>query len=112
MIIVKLIVADKNLVNAVTESILQNKFSVHVFVNTFESYLLSPSQVMACTELYAIQFVSKSVLFTKLEASLKKEFPAVNFYICATPIVHISINLHNKIKRRVVGLVTKEEVLN
>ena len=49
------------------------------------------------------------MLFSEIEASLKKEFPQTDFYICATPIVHMAINLHNKIKERVFGIKMMEK---
>ena len=44
------------------------------------------------------------MLFNEIEASLKKEFSQIDFYIIATPIVHIAINLHDKIKKKVIGM--------
>ncbi len=61
------------------------------------------------TEVYVIQFVTKSMLFNEIEASLKKEFPQTDFYICATPVVHMAINLYDKIKKRVIGINSMEE---
>ncbi|MBK8521754.1 MAG: hypothetical protein IPL54_13115 [Chitinophagaceae bacterium] len=103
MIIVKLLVADKELGNVVANSILKNKFTLNVFGSPFDSFHVSSSNETEQTAVYVIQFVTKSLLFNEIEESLKKEFPETEFYICATPIVHMAINLHDKIRERVIG---------
>ncbi len=112
MIIVKLLVDDKEQGDAVANSILKNKFTLNVFGSSFDSYHLSSINVKEHSEGYVIQFVTKSLLFNEIEASLKKEFPQTEFYICATPIVHMAINLHDKIKERVIGIKLMEDELN
>jgi hypothetical protein len=103
MIIVKLQVADKEQGDAFAVHLLKNKFPLNVFGNLFDSYYLDSSQARGYTHVYVIQFLTKSMLFSEIEASLKKEFPQINFSICATPIVHMAINLHDKIRQRVNG---------
>ena len=112
MIIVKLLVGDKEQGEAVANSILKNKFTLNVFGSSFDSYHLSSVNVKEHSEVFVIQFVTKSLLFNEIEESLKKEFPQTDFYICATPIVHMAINLHNKIKERVIGIKLMENELN
>jgi hypothetical protein len=104
MIIVKLLVAGKVQGDAVANSVLKNKFTLNVFGSSFDSFHVTTSNTTEQTAVYVIQFVTKSMLFNEIEESLKKEFPQTNFYICATPVVHMAINLHDKIKKRVVGL--------
>lgn len=104
MIIINLLVANKEQGDAVTDLVLKNKFSLTVFGNVYDSYHLSSAGRTVHTKTYVIQFVTKSMLFSEIEASLRNEFPETDFYICATPIVHMVINLHNKIKQRVIGL--------
>lgn len=103
MIIIKLLVADKEQGDAVANSLLKNKFTLNVFGNIFDSYHLNSSHTKEHTEVYLIQFLTKSMLFNEIEASLKKEFPQINFSICATPIVHMAIHLHDKIRQKVNG---------
>lgn len=103
MIIVKLMVADKQQGDAVANSLLKNKFTLNVFGNLFDSYHLNSSQAKEHSEVYVIQFLTKSMLFNEIEASLKKEFPQISFSICATPIVHMAVHLHDKIRQRVKG---------
>lgn len=104
MIIVKLLVAGKAQGDAVANSVLKNKFTLNVFGNSFDSCHINSAHTTVHTQVYVIQFVTKSMLFSEMEESLKKEFPQTDFYICATPIVHMAINLHDKIKKRVIGL--------
>ena len=113
MIIVKLLVGDKESGNAVASCILKNKFTLNVFGSSFDSIHLTSSNTKEQTEVYVIQFVTKSLLFNEIEATLKSEFPQTDFYICATPIVHMAINLHDKIRKRVTGAnLIKEETEN
>ncbi len=110
MIIVKLLVADKELGNVVANSILKNKFTLNVFGSSFDSFHVTSSNTTEQTAVYVIQFITKSLLFNEIEESLKKEFPQTEFYICATPIVHMAVNLHDKIRERVIGAnISKEE---
>ena len=104
MIIVKLLIANKMQRDAVAKSLLKNKFALNVFGNAFDSYHLSSANTTIHTQVYVIQFVTKSMLFSEIEARLKKEFIQIDFYMIATPIVHMAINLHDKIKKRVIGL--------
>lgn len=103
MIVVKLLISDKMQGDAVASSLLQNKFTLNVFRSSFDSYHLGPSNIKL-TQVDVIQFVTKSMLFSEIEASLKKDFFQIDFYMIATPIVHIAINLHDKIKKRVIGM--------
>ena len=109
MIIVKLLISDKMHGDALANSLLKNKFTLNVFGNLFDSYHLSSENTTTHTQVYVIQFVTKSMLFNEIEASLKKEFSQIDFYITATPIVHIAINLHDKIKKRVIGMSLHED---
>lgn len=109
MIIVKLLVADKEQVSVLAHSILKNKFTLNVFGSSFDSFHLTSSNTKEQTAVYVIQFVTKSLLFNEIEESLKKEFPQTEFYICATPIVHMAINLHDKIRKRVIGATLSKE---
>lgn len=112
MIIIKLLVGNKEQGDAVAHSILKNKFTLNVFSSSFDSYHLNSVSATEHTKVHVIQFVTKSLLFNEIEESLKKEFPQTDFYICATPIVHMAINLHNKIKERVIGIKMLEKESN
>lgn len=104
MIIIKLLVFNKEEADAVANSILKNKFALNVFGSAFDSYHLNSAHTTAHTKVHVVQFVTKSMLFNEIDSILKKEFPDTDFYMIATPIVHIAINLHDKIKNRVNGL--------
>lgn len=103
MIIVKLLVANKEQASVVAGSILKNKFTLNVFSSSFDSFHVTSSNTIEQTAVYVIQFVTKSLLFTEMEETLKKEFPKTEFNICATPIVHMAVNLHDKVKEKVIG---------
>lgn len=109
MIIVKLAVGIKDEGNAVANSLLKNKFTLNVFASTFDSFHSNSAHKTVHTEVYVIQFLTKSILYSSIEASLKKEFPQTDFYMCATPIVHMAVNLHDKIKNRVIKIHEPDE---
>ena len=104
MIIVKLMVADKQQGDAFATCLLEKKFTLNVFGNHFDSYHLNSLDAKEHTKVYVIQFLTKSMLFNEIETNLKNEFPETNFSICATPIVHLAFSLHNEIKQRVKGM--------
>lgn len=104
MIIVSLLVTDKEQGQDVADSILRNKFSLNVFGNYFDFFHQEKLQKKEGSQAYVLQFVTKSLLFHKIEATLKQEFPQTDFSICATPLVHIAFSLHDKIKKRVIGI--------
>ena len=104
MVIVKLAVGNKEEGDVVVNSLLKNKFTLNVFASAFDSYHLNSANTTVHTQVYVIQFLTKSLLYSEIEASLKKEFPQTDFYMCATPIVHIAVNLHEKIKNRVIKI--------
>ena len=109
MIIVKLAVGIKDEGNAVANSLLKNKFTLNVFASTFDSFHSNSAHKTVHTEVYVIQFLTKSILYSSIEASLKKEFPQTDFYMCATPLVHMAVNLHDKIKNRVIKIHEPDE---
>ena len=60
---------------------------------------------------YPIQFVTKSMLFSEIETTLRNEFPGIDFHIYATPVVHIARHSYDEIKNRVTGLnLIKEKI--
>ena len=85
MIIIKLLVAGKEQGDAVADNVLKNKFTLNVFGSAFDSCHLSSANITVHTKVYVIQFVTKSMLFGEIEASLKKEFPQTDF----TSVLHL-----------------------
>lgn len=79
MIIIKLLVPNKEQADAVANSILKHKFTLNVFGNTFDSYHLNSSSIKVHTVVYIVQFVTKSMLFNEIDSILKKEFPGYRF---------------------------------
>ncbi len=106
MIIIKLLVGNREQGDLIASSLLKNRFTLNVFGNDFDSFHLNPLGHMEKNTSYVIQFLTKSMLFSEIEATLKRDFPQINFSICATPIVHMAISLHDKIRQRINGLKT------
>ena len=105
MIMFNLIISNKEKADAVVDSILKNRFALNVVVgHAVDSYHLNPAHIKVHAEVYTIRFATKSVLFNEIEASLKNEFPDVDFYMMANPIVHITAHFYDKIKNDVTGL--------
>lgn len=114
MIIFNLIISNKEKADAVVDSILKNRFALNVVVgHAVDSYHLNSSHKKVHAEVYTIRFATKSLWFSEIEASLTNEFPDVNFYMMANPIVHITANFYDKIKSDVTGLkLIKKETEN
>ncbi|MBX9785558.1 MAG: hypothetical protein K2X48_19930 [Chitinophagaceae bacterium] len=105
MIILNLIIADKEQVDAVVSSILKNKFSLNVAVGSaLDLFYLNDLPVKTHSLAYPIHFVTKSILFGKIEEAIKKEFPALVFFIYAAPTVHINTIFYDEIKKNVTGI--------
>lgn len=116
MIILNVIISAKEQIDAIVNSVLKNKFALHVVVGGgVDSYLLTPLGIKMHSVVYTIQFATKSLLFEQIEASLKKEFPGTDFYLFANPIVHINAPFYDNIKNRVTGVSftdkEKEEII-
>lgn len=116
MIILNLIVFAKEDIDDIVNSILKNKFALHISVgNAIDSYHLDSLGIKMHSVVYTIQFATKSLLFEEIEASLKKEFPGTTFYIFANPIVYINAPFYDNIKNRVTGVSftdkEKEEII-
>lgn len=62
MIIVKLLVGNKEQEEAGANSILKNKFTLNVFSSSFDSYHLNSANATAHTQVYVIQFVIKKFI--------------------------------------------------
>jgi hypothetical protein len=62
MIIVKLAVENKEEGDAVANSLLENKFTLNVFASSFDSYHLNSAHKPVHTQVYVIQFLTKSML--------------------------------------------------
>lgn len=108
-------VSNREQTDAVVNTILKNRFALNVVVGqAVDFYHLNSSDIKVHSLVYPIQFLTKSLLFDEIEASLKKEFPDMDFYTYATPIVHIAKHFHDEIKNRVTGLILfdKEEIEN
>ena len=103
MVIIKLMVPDKEQSHAFANFLLDKKYTLTVFGSLFDSYHINSSHTREHTQVYVLQFLTKSLLFSDIEAGLQKEFPKTNFSICATPIVHLAIHLHEKIRAGVRG---------
>lgn len=104
MIIVSLLVSGKEQGQAIADCIIKNKFSLNVFGNYFDYFNHKNVNSKENEQAYVLQFVTKSLLFAEIEATLNQEFPKSDLSICATPLVHIAFNLHNRIKKRVIGI--------
>ncbi len=97
-------VSNKEEADAVVNTILKNRFAINVVVgHAVDSYHLNSSDIKVHAEVYTIRFATKSLLFTEIEASLRKDFPDIGFHIYATPIVHIATPIYNEIKSKVTG---------
>jgi hypothetical protein len=112
MIILNLVVFNKEQLNDVVSNVLKNKWALHVIVgNTMDCYHMDEFTVKNHCGVHIIQFATKSLLFGEIETTLKKEFPAMDFIIYAAPAVHVDTVYYDKIKNRISGLTLPEKAL-
>lgn len=110
MIVFNLIVYSKDQIDEIVSSILKNKFALQVVViDALDSYHLDSQNQKTHSQVYNIQFVTKSLLFKEIEATLDKEFPGTNFQLFANLILHINAPLYDNILNRVTGVSTKNK---
>ena len=114
MIILTLVVFNKEQINEVVNKVLKNKWALNVFVgHAMDSYYMAEATVQSHSGVHLIQFATKSLLFTEIETTLQKEFPAMDFFIYAAPVVHVDTLYYEKIKNGIPGLTLLEkELLN
>ncbi len=105
MIIFNLSVSSTAQIDAIINSILKNRFAIHVVVgNTVNYYHLNSFCIKVHALSYPIQFVTKSLLFSEIETTLRNEFPDVDFHMYATPVIHIAGHSYDEIRTTVTGL--------
>ncbi len=110
MIIFNLNVSSKEQIDAIINSILKNKFAIRVDISIpFDSYHLNSFCIKVHALTYLIQFVTKSLVFSEIETTLRNDFPGINFHMYATPVVHIAGHSYDEIKTKVTGLNLIEE---
>ena len=110
MIILNLIVFKKEQINDVVNSILKSKWALKVIVgNAMDYYYMDDSSVKNHSWAYPIQFVTKSLLVSEMETTLKIDFPGMDFIIYAPPAVHIDAVYYDKIKNGVTGFAFLEK---
>lgn len=110
MIILNLVVFNKEQVNDVVSNVLKSKWALNVIVgNAMDSYYLEGSIVKNHPGAKIIQFATKSLLFSEIDITLKKEFPSMDFIIYAAPAVHVDIVYYDKIKNGIPGLILLEK---
>ncbi len=105
MILLNLITSNKEQIDTIINLILKNKFATNVILgNAEQAYFTNTENVIEQAVIYKLQFATKSLLFSEIEASLAKEFPNKEFYIYATPIVQTTTRFFDRIKNSVKAL--------
>lgn len=114
MIILTLVVFNKEQINEVVNKVLKNKWALNVFVgHAVDSYSMAEATVQNNSGVHLIQFATKSLLFTEIETTLQKEFPVMDFNIYAAPAVHVDTLYYERIKNGIPGLaLLGKELLN
>lgn len=104
MIILNLIVSGEEQAKAMARYLLQEKYAVQVVVGKPSTLIeLDAAGAEIWAEINNLQFATKSVVFSKIEECLKREFPQANFCMYAAPAIHISIAFYEKVRSTVPG---------
>jgi hypothetical protein len=105
MVLLNLIISNKEQLDAIIGIILTHKFATSVIVGSPEqaSYM-NPEGVQEQGLVYKLQFATKSLLFSEIETLLSKEFPNKEFYMYATPIVQTTTRFFDRLKNSVKAL--------
>lgn len=105
MILLNLLTSNQEQIDKIIHLLLKNKFATTVVLgNPEKAYSLSAENVVEHSTVYKLQFATKSLLFSEIEASLAKEFQHKEFYIYATPIVQTTTSFFDRIKNSVKAL--------
>lgn len=105
MVLLNLITSNKEQLEAIVAIILTHKFATSVIVgNPDQAFYLNPEGVIEYSAAYKLQFATKSLLFSEIEALLAKEFPNKEFYMYATPIVQTTNRFFDRLKNSVKAL--------
>lgn len=105
MILLNLIISNKEQLDAITSIILSHKFATNVIVsNPEQAFYLNSEGVQEQTVVYKLQFATKTLLFSEIEALLTKEFPHKEFYMYATPIVQTTTRFFDRLRNSIKAL--------
>lgn len=102
MILLNLVTSNKAQIETIVNLLLKHKFATNVIVSNPETAYFSTNETeIEHTEVYKLQFATKALLFSEIEAALAKEFPHKEFYIYATPIVQTTTRVFDRIQDNV-----------
>ncbi|MES2132744.1 MAG: hypothetical protein V4506_10355 [Bacteroidota bacterium] len=105
MILLNLLISNKEQIDKIINVLLTNKYATNVILgNPEQAHSLNTENVVEHSVIYKLQFATKSLLFSEIEASLAREFPHKEFYIYATPIVQTTTRFFDRIKNSVKAL--------
>lgn len=105
MILLNLIISNKEQLDAITDIILRHKFATSVIVGNPEHvFFLNPEGEREQTIVYKLQFATKTLLFNEIETLLAGEFPNKEFYMYATPIVQTTTRFFDRLRNSLKAL--------
>ena len=104
MIILTVIVPEKEQAEIMSRYLLKAKYAVQVVLTKTSSRIeLDASGAEVCIDVITLQFVTKGVLFNELDESLKNEFPHVDFCMYAAPAIYVNSPYYELVRSTIPG---------
>lgn len=91
MILFNLLTMSAQHAKAATRLVLTQRLATDVFVDeAIDNYCLAPDGTVANQPLYRVLFLTKALLYRRIEVQLQTHFPVNDFRIYATAVTHVN----------------------
>ena len=99
MILFNLLTLDAQRAQAVTKLVLTQHLANDVFVDeAIANHRLTASGTVGTEPLYRVMFLTKALLYSRIEQLLHEHFPANDFRIYATAVTHVNSTEADRIR--------------
>ena len=91
MILFNLLTLSAPDAHRVTQLVLTERLATDVFVDeAIANHALAPDGTVGTEPLYRVLFLTKALLYRRIEELLQAQFPTNDFRIYATPVTHVN----------------------
>lgn len=91
MIVVTLLTLSSHHAKTVTELVLTERLATDVFLDeAIDNYCLAADGTIGTQPLYRVIFLTKALLYRRIELLLQGRFPTNDFRIYATPVTQVN----------------------
>jgi hypothetical protein len=100
MILFNLLTLNALQAHAVTQLVLTERLATDVFVDeAIANHRLLPDGRVGTEPLYRVLFLTKALLYRRIEQLLQDQFPANDFRIYATPVTQVNEAEAERVRR-------------